>query len=209
MPPGSAVARARPPAGGAGEKRGRGRPRDAERHAAILEATRELIVDVGYSRVSMERVARRAGVSRTTIHKWWSHRALLVEEAIFPDYSDLPLPDTGSIEGDLEVLVSEMVERITQPALVRGLPALYAEVLSNPELLECTSVLYAQPAAERWRTVFARAVARGELSDEADPVAAMHVVLGSISFMAQTEPRPIVPLRKMTGYLVSLLLKGV
>jgi AcrR family transcriptional regulator len=190
-------------------KRGPGRPRDAERHEAILEATRQLIVELGYSRVSMDRVAKRAGVSRTTIHKWWSHRALLVEEAIFPDYSDLPVPDTGTLEGDLEVLVAEMVARITRPAMVRGLPALYAEVLSDPELLERTSVLYAQPAGERWRAVFTRAAQRGELAQSADPIAAMHVVLGSISFMAQTKPRPILPLREMTGYLVSLLRNGV
>ena len=113
------------------------------------------------------------------------------------------------IEGDLQVLVAEMADRITRPALVRGLPALYAEVLSDPELLERTAVLYAQPAAERWRVVFARAAARGELEESADPVAAMHVVLGSISFMAQTKPKPVVPLREMTGYLVSLLLRGV
>ncbi len=209
MSPSSAAAKARPPHFDTGARRRRGRPRDVERHEAILEATRQLIVEVGYSRVSMDGVAKRAGVSRTTIHKWWSHRALLVEEAIFPDYSDLPLPDTGSIEGDLQVLVAEMADRITRPALVRGLPALYAEVLSDPELLERTAVLYAQPAAERWRVVFARAAARGELEESADPVAAMHVVLGSISFMAQTKPQPVVPLREMTGYLVSLLLRGV
>ena len=205
----SAVTRARPRGSAVVSKRGPGRPRDAERHEAILEATRQLIVELGYSRVSMDRVAKRAGVSRTTIHKWWSHRALLVEEAIFPDYSDLPVPDTGSLEGDLEVLVAEMVARITRPALVRGLPALYAEVLSDPELLERTSVLYAQPAGERWRAVFTRAAQRGELAQSSDPIAAMHVVLGSISFMAQTKPRPILPLRQMTGYLVSLLRKGV
>ena len=203
----NAATRSRQALDDAAGKRGRGRPRDAERHEAILEATRQLIVEAGYSRVTMDGVAKRAGVSRTTIHKWWSHRALLVEEAIFPDYSALPLPDTGSIEGDLEVLVAEMVDRITRPALVRGLPALYAEVLSNPELLDRTTVLYAQPAAELWRVVFARAAARGELERSADPVAAMHVVLGSIAFMAQT--KPVVPLRKLTSYLVSLLLGGV
>ena len=193
----------------AAAKRGRGRPRDAERHEAILEATRQLIIEAGYSRLSMDGVAKRAGVSRTTIHKWWSHRAHLVEEAIFPDYSDLPVPDTGKLEGDLEVLVSEMVDRITRPALLRGLPALYAEVLSNPELLDRTTVLYAQPAAERWRAVFARAVARGELAESANALAAMHVVLGSIAFMAETKPKPVVPRGEMTGYLVALLLGGV
>ena len=194
---------------GARRKRGRGRPRDARRHAAILETTRALILEAGYSRVTFDAVAKRAGVSRTTVHKWWGHRALLVEEALFPDYSNMPLPDTGHFEGDLECLIEEMVERMTRPELVRGMPPLRAEILSNPELLDSTRSLYADPAVERWQVVFERAAERGELPPSANAQAAMHVVLGSIAFIAQVQPKMILPRRELTPYLVSLLLRGI
>jgi AcrR family transcriptional regulator len=194
---------------GTAPRRGPGRPRDAQRHEAILDATRGLILEAGYSRVTLDAVAKRAGVSRTTVHKWWGHRALLVEEALFPDYSELPLPDTGSFDGDLEYLVKEVVQEMTRPELVRGMPPLRAEILSNAGLLESTRSLYADPAIERWEVVFERAAGRGEIPPSTDARAALHVVVGAVAFMAQAQPKMILPKREMTSYLVSLLLRGI
>jgi AcrR family transcriptional regulator len=185
-----------------------GRPRDPRRHEAILAATRELILDAGYNRVTFEAVAQRAGVSRMTIHKWWGHRAELVEEALFPDYTDLPAPDTGSFEGDLEILVEEFVERMTQPALVLGMPPLRAELNAHPEFMKATANRYGAPNERRWRDVFRRAAKRREIARSADPVAAMHVVLGSIEALSQAQPE-VVPRKKLKTYLLTVLLSGI
>jgi AcrR family transcriptional regulator len=186
----------------------RGRPRDPRRHQAILEATRELILEGGYGRVSFDAVAQRAGVSRMTVHKWWGHRVELVEEALFPDYSELPVPDTGSFEEDLELLVKEMVDRLTDPVLVRGMPPLRAELNANPQLLGPTGTRYGAPSQRRWKRAFRRAAERGEISGDVDAGAAMHVVLGSIEALSQAR-MGVVSRRKMTPYLVSLLLHGI
>jgi AcrR family transcriptional regulator len=190
------------------EKPRRGRPRDPRRHEAILEATRELILEGGYGRVSFDAVARRAGVSRMTVHKWWSHRVELVEEALFPDYGELPPPDTGSFAEDLELLVEEMVDRLTDPVLVLGMPPLRAELNANPHLLGPTGTRYGAPSQRRWRQVFRRAAGRGEISRDANAAAAMHVVLGAIEALSQAR-MAVVSRRKMTPYLVSLLLHGI
>jgi AcrR family transcriptional regulator len=185
----------------------RGRPRDPRRHEAILEATRQLILDGGYNRVSFEAVAQRAGVSRMTVHKWWNHRVELVEEALFPDYGELPAPDTGSFEEDLQRLVKEMVDRLTQPLLVLGMPPLRAELNANPQLLHSTGRRYGAPSHRRWKAVFDRAAERGEIKSGADPMAAMHVVLGAIEALSQARPT-VLSRRKMIPYLVTLLLRG-
>ena len=189
-------------------RRGPGRPRDPKCHEAILEATRQLIVDTGYTHVTFEAVARLAGVSRMTVRKWWSHRAELVAEALFPDFSDLPAPDTGRFRSDLEVLIAEMVDRLTQPVLVRGMPALRAELNSHPELLSAIGSRYGDPSHDRWREVFGRARARGEIGPESDGVAAVLVVLGAIEALAQVRPR-VVPVAQLGEYLSGLLLGGV
>lgn len=185
-----------------------GRPRDPRRHEAILAATRELILEAGYNRVTFEAVAGRAGVSRMTVHKWWSHRVELVEEALFPDYTDLPAPDTGSFEGDLSELVEEVVERMTQPVLVLGMPPLRAELNSHPELMKNTAFRYGAPSKRRWAEVFRRAAKRGELARSTDASAAMHIVLGSIEALSQARPE-VIPSKKMKSYLLGVLLGGI
>lgn len=185
-----------------------GRPRDPIRHGAILEATRQVILEEGYAALTFDLVAKRAGVSRMTVYKWWRHRAELAEEAMFSRVTQGEAPDLGSFEEDLFVLVEEMVEQLTDPVLLRGMAPLRAELNSLPHLLSATGLRYHAPVERRWRSVFERAVARGELDEETDALAAHLVVLGSIEALSQHRPAAV-PKRRMTEYLVNLLLFGV
>ena len=83
--------------------------------------------DHSYGGVTIEGVARAAGVAKTTIYRWWNSKAALVYEACFdPELRDA-LPDTGSLEGDLGALVRQEVERQTGEVASRVLPGLIAE----------------------------------------------------------------------------------
>ena len=186
--------------------RRRGRPRDAERHAAILQAARDLILEVGYTRVTIDAVARRAGASRTTIYEWWGHRAPLVEEAIFSDYGEWPVPDTGRFEDDLARLVEELVREMTRPHAARAYPPLSAEIQADPDLKAQLRARYGDPMTRRWREVFARAVERGELPAGANAEAALQLTLGAILMMTQSK---ILPKKKLTPYLLSVLSAGL
>jgi AcrR family transcriptional regulator len=177
----------------------RGRPRDARRHAAILAAARELIVEVGYTRVTIDAIAKRAGASRTTLYEWWGHRAPLIEEALFSNHEAWRLPDTGCFEHDLERLVSEIVREMTRPEVMRAFPALTVEFQANPELKASAITLYGRPMARRWEAVFRRAVERGELASEADAEAAMHLVLGAVWMMSHNKT---LPRRELAAFLL-------
>ena len=185
-----------------------GRPRDPARHRAILGATRQVILEEGYGALSFDGVARRAGVSRMTVYKWWDHRAELAEEAMFSDLTQGEIPDKGSFEEDLFVLVEEMVEQLTDPVLVRGMAPLRAELMSKPHLMKATGARYHEPVVRRWRSVFERAIARGELEEIAHARAAHLVVLGSIEALSQHRPA-VLSKKRMTKYLVNLLLSGI
>jgi len=186
----------------------RGRPRDANRHAAILAATRAILLESGYGKVTFDAVAQRASVSRVTVHKWWGHRAQLVEEALFEGLIEERAPDTGSFAGDLEALVAAMVRRLTDPLLVRGMAPLRAELNANPHLVRETTSRFIEPTIRRWQVVFDRAVRSGELSEGSDPIAAMLTVLGATEALSQHRPT-VVPRRKLVPYLVDLLLGGI
>jgi AcrR family transcriptional regulator len=192
--------------GGEDAVKRRGRPRDAGRHAAILQAARELILEVGYTRVTIDAIAKRAGASRTTIYEWWGHRAPLIEEAIFSDYGEWPVPDTGRFEADLAQLVEEFVSEMTRPEIVRAFPTLSAEFQANPELKAEVRALYGDPMTRRWQLVFARAAERGELSTGTNAEAAMQLTLGAILMMTQSK---ILPRNELTSYLLSVLSGGL
>jgi AcrR family transcriptional regulator len=198
-------ARARSHEGEDAPKR-RGRPRDPERHAAILQAARDLILEVGYTRVTIDAVAKRAGASRTTLYEWWGHRAPLVEEAIFADYGEWPVPDTGSFEGDLAQLIEEFVREMSRPHVARAFPALSAEFQSNPDLKAEVRAIYGEPMRQRWQTVFAGAVERGDLPPGTDAEVAMQMVLGAALMMTQSK---ILPKKQLGPYLLSVLTGGL
>lgn len=143
--------------------RSAGRPRDRRAHNKILEATRNLASVSGYGGVTIEGVAREAGVAKTTIYRWWSSKAALVYEACFdPELRD-PLPDTGSLRGDVEALVRQEVERQTGEVASRVLPGLIAE---QAQAAGATSILdpILRPERKRAATVIDRASNRGELN---------------------------------------------
>jgi AcrR family transcriptional regulator len=132
----------------------------------VLAATRELLREVGYNPLSIDAIARRAGVSRPLIYRWWGHKARIVEELLFRAPRDVAPPDTGSLAGDLEQLVDETVAIYARREMVLGLPGLQADIVADPRLIEETEERYTRVHLHRWQVVLERASERGELPGE-------------------------------------------
>jgi AcrR family transcriptional regulator len=101
-----------------------GRPIDHTRDAAILAATRELICEVGYDRLTVEAVALRAHAGKATLYRRWPSKAALVLDAMRERHDDVAaLPDTGELRSDLIEALSLLATRLaeTDCALVGGL----------------------------------------------------------------------------------------
>lgn len=82
--------------------RGRGRPRSAAAHQAILDAAIDILAESGIEALTVEGIASRAGVGKTTIYRRWPNKELLLVEAVSNIVTaDEPLPDNGSIREDL------------------------------------------------------------------------------------------------------------
>ena len=110
-----------------------GRPRSEEAHQAILAATLELLAEGGYSALTVEGVAARAGVGKATIYRRWPSKLPLVIEA-FSQLPALEEVDTGSLVEDLEKMLRDYLHLFNATPLAAVLPSLVGERQHNPEL---------------------------------------------------------------------------
>ncbi|MGV9705705.1 TetR/AcrR family transcriptional regulator [Streptomyces sp. NPDC003483] len=146
-----------------------GRPRSAAANAAILEATRAALVELGWSKLTLGDVATRAGVAKTTLYRRWAGKNELVVDAVAVLFDELELPDRGSLAADIEGVVLQFAAILDRPETKTALMAVVAESTRDEPLRERirTSIVDRQK-----RLVVegrARATARGELPPESDP----------------------------------------
>ena len=83
--------------------------RRQEPHRAVLQAAFRLLAKAGYAGITMDALAREAGVGKPTLYRWWSSKAEILLEAVSADAREtLPAPDTGTLRGDLEAYLSRL-----------------------------------------------------------------------------------------------------
>ena len=169
-----------PPDPGAGRP---GRPRSARAHAAILEATLELLAERGLAALTMEGVAARAGVGKATVYRRWTSKTELVGEAVARiGTQDMTLPDTGSVRGD--VLAMMRGRRASAGATRAGffIPRLVGEAAGDPELGPLLDEVLVQPGRRVMRAILERGIERGELRPDLDIESAVDLLVGAIVY---------------------------
>lgn len=146
----------------------RGRPRSAAANDAILSAAIALVRELGYDDVTVEAIADRAGVGKATIYRRWSSKEPIVTEAIGRIVSVIPVPDTGTLRGDLRLLMRSAAHMYGDPATRLLLSGLVAAMARN----EAIAVAVRSGFVGTWRgvvrQVVERATARGELRRRID-----------------------------------------
>lgn len=182
-----------------------GRPRSEEAHQAILDATLELLVEVGYSALTVEGIASRAGVGKATIYRRWPSKLPLVIEA-FGQLPGLEESDTGDLVSDLERMLRSYLRLFNSTPLGAVVPSLAGERAHNPEL----SQLFAPVVRSRRQPLIRAlqaAIARGELDPDLDVDLAADLIVGPIAVRlfftgARIHPRMVRP-------MVELALDGI
>lgn len=194
------------PTGAATSKRGPGRPPDLGKRQAILDAAREVLAEVGYTSMTIDAVAQRAGSNRVLIYRVWDTKLALAADALFGAMGEFEVPDTGSLEDDLRGFIAQHVERMSGDAYLKGLPGLTVELLADPEMYRWMHVRFVQPSEDGYRTILQHARDRGELADDVDPRLLTRVVSGATTSLAQTGR---LSREATTETLVRLLLGGL
>jgi AcrR family transcriptional regulator len=142
-----------------------GRPRDPSRDSVIRAAILRLLADVGYSALTMDAVASEAGVGKATIYRRWRTKQDLVVDTISDlNRAEATPPDTGSLEGDLRLMLRSLVSVITGPTGAATL-SLLSTVPHQPALAEA----FRNGPLAVWRHAFEQIWARAEQRGEVRP----------------------------------------
>src|SRR6516162_5661321 len=177
--PGGAV-----PGGAAGAARGgaapRGRPRSQEADRAILTAAAELLAERGLAAMSIEEVAARAGVGKATIYRRWPSKGLLALDSFVASFREQqPLPDTGTLRGDLTAALRAWVRAVTSTPMGPMLTGLIAEAQHDQELRAAWRDRVLEPLRSQHRIMLDRAIARGELPATVDQEVVLDLFFGA------------------------------
>lgn len=153
-----------------------GRPRDGRIDAAIIAATRELILQTGYSALSLSAIAARAGTTTAAIYRRWSGKVHLVHEAVLSHETITAPSGSGDVAQDIRALVEATRAMFDRPEVRVALPGLIADTVADPEL---HSMMIARLAGNL--TAFESRFGQGRRDDDELPMLA-EVVAGSAIF---------------------------
>lgn len=165
--------------------------RSARIRARVLAATLEVLAEVGYDDVSIETIAARAGVHKTTVYRGWPTKADLISDAIRDRGTRLvPIPDSGSFRDDLTALALAVAGTMQSPADQRMGRNLVAASNSG-ESLDQRSVSFWAERLQLNGQVVERAVARGELPEHTDSNLVIEALIGPLFIRLLLTDEPI------------------
>jgi AcrR family transcriptional regulator len=160
---------------------------------AVLDATLQTLADSGYAGLSIERVAERSGVHKSTIYRRWQTKETMLAEAVRELAAQmLPIPSTGAIESDLESLARSVVDVLcSENPLVAGVVrALFADAAYEPQIAELKRNLY-NARHEAAAAIIEAAVGRGELPPDTDARDLVGLVVAPIYYRKLVTGDPV------------------
>ena len=146
-----------------------GRPRALDADERILDACFAVMSELGYARMSVVDVARRAEVTRPTVYRRWATKEELAVAALERAQAGIvELPDTGDLRGDLVAHLRSLHQTLTRPNGMAIIGTMLAEEFTTPALLAGFREHVVPPRRRHLRAVLARAQQGGRLSPAAD-----------------------------------------
>jgi Transcriptional regulator len=159
-----------------------GRPRSEEAKSSILQAAYDLLLEVGFANVTIEGIAKKAGVSKVTIYKWWQTKGAVVLDAFFSATETiLPIPDTGSVKEDLFLQANNLSEFIKSPQ-GKVIAEFIAEGQFDPAFAEEYRNRYFVPRRLISRKILERGISRGELDEHIDIEVCIDLIFAPIFY---------------------------
>lgn len=168
-----------------------GRRRNPAVRQAVLDAAAGLLASRGDAAISMDAIAREAGVSKHTIYRWWpSKGALLLETMVERARRDAAALDTGTLAGDVETFLTATFAAVERNASL--LRSTMAEALRDDEAAEGLRA-FAAARREEFHGLLARGRSRGELPADADLDLMVDQVYGLLWYRLLLGHAPLTP----------------
>jgi AcrR family transcriptional regulator len=156
--------------------------RTARIRATVLQAVISELVENGYAGTTVERIAARAGVAKTTIYRRWGRLDGLLAD-LMTQYAaqEIPVPDTGRLDSDLRALAREIVASLQSPAIRAAFGSVVAAAIQDRAAREVLSRFIAARIATM-TVIVERASQRGELPDGAYDAEVLQIVTAQIYY---------------------------
>jgi AcrR family transcriptional regulator len=189
------------------ESKSRGRQRSTESEQAILAATLQLLKEKPLREITIEAIARKAGVGKMTIYKWWPSKAYVALDAFRKTITKMIVaPDTGDTERDLtELLHSSMSSYSSATGRIFG--QFLAECQTDPEFAALFRERFLKPRREATREILCRAVKRGEIDQSLDQETIIDLIFGPMVFRLMAGHGPLN--KAEADAMISILLRGI
>lgn len=160
----------------------RGRPRNTEAKNSILNASYDLLLEMGFGAVTVEKIAEQAQVSKATIYKWWPNKAAVVMDGyLFAATARLPVPDSGSVKEDLVIHAGNLAMFLSSRE-GKVITELIGQGQFDPGLAEAYRSRFFGPRRQEAWQLLERGVARGELKQELDIWSSIDLIYGPIFY---------------------------
>lgn len=159
-------------------KKSPGRPRSLQSHQAMLQAALELLAEVGFDAMSIDAIAARAGVGKTTIYRRYTSKEELVADAIESVRQDVVIPDTGSMWGDIDALIESAAQITFTPLGKKTVAMIINSASNNSQFARIYQEKYLQPRRDAFAVVLERAKARKEISVDLEPGIVFDMISG-------------------------------
>lgn len=165
------------------ELRKPGRPRSAQAHKAILDATLELLAEEGFQGLSIEAIAVRARVGKTTIYRRWSSKDELVIDALHEVQVNLSMVDTGNFRNDFVAIFKTTYQGLLiHPYFGQLWLKLVSEFQTNPKIFQAFLAQLSAPRMQLFKHMVEQAQIRGEIRSDIDWTLVMDLIAGPLIY---------------------------
>jgi AcrR family transcriptional regulator len=185
-------------------------PRGNATTEALRGTVRGMLDELGYQALTMEGVAARSGVAKTSIYRRWPSKAEMIFDLMLHSSDELPpLEDRGSLAGDIDALAGRIVALVAGPLGRRIFPGLIGDAAGDPALMERLRNTVVLDGRKEIADVLERSVRRGELTDTEAVPDLQAVLIGAVLMLVLFEPEMDEgPLRNKIADLAMAVLTG-
>lgn len=165
-----------------------GRPRSEESRQSILEAANKLLLQASVREISIEAVAKKAGVGKTTIYRWWPNKVALILDAVLGPVQQSPVSVTGSSARESFLHQVERFGKIMKGRTGKALAELFAEAQGNKDLLEIFYTGFMLQHEEILANIITQGIGSGEFSQQTDIAVVVDSVYGAVFYRLMSSP---------------------
>jgi AcrR family transcriptional regulator len=185
-----------------------GRPRNPVVDQAILRAALELFIEHGVAGASIERIAKRAGVAKTSVYRRWSSREALLAQAIEAARNatgyTVDLLDRTRPQDFVKLLV-EAVEVVGRPEIRKLMTRLIGSIPDYPKLIEVYRETYYLPRRQAFGRALERVQAAGLLAKDIDLEALADTIIGAVMYRLIMPSSGDAPASELRDHMIGLL----